>query len=76
MKILFLDSPAFAKQDMIEAFESCGIECTLFFHKAYNERHSNEFTKAFDSSVSKADYDFVFHLITFQTFPSAASGTV
>ena len=67
MKILFLDSPAFAKQDMIEAFESCGIECTLFFHKAYNERHSNEFTKAFDSSVSKADYDFVF---SFNYFPN------
>ncbi len=31
MRILFLDSPAFAKQDMIDAFTACGIACDLFF---------------------------------------------
>lgn len=33
MRILFLDSPAFAKQDMIDAFEACNITCDLFFIK-------------------------------------------
>ena len=43
MKILFLDSPAFAKQDMIDAFEANQITCDLFYHKDYKERHSKEF---------------------------------
>lgn len=38
MKILFLDSPAFAKQDMLGAFGECGITCDLFFHNAYHDR--------------------------------------
>ena len=33
MKILFLDSPAFAKQDMIDAFEANQITCDLFYQK-------------------------------------------
>ena len=40
MRILFLDSPAFAKQDMIDAFTACGITCDLFFHEAYNDRQN------------------------------------
>ncbi len=66
MKILFIDSPAFAKQDMLEAFDVCGIECTLFFHKAYNERSSQEFMLAFDNAVCNANFDFVF---SFNYFP-------
>ena len=33
MKILFFDSPAFAKQDMIDAFEDMNIACDLFFSR-------------------------------------------
>ena len=36
MKILFLDSPAFAKKDMLEAFHNCNIETDLFMHEDYN----------------------------------------
>lgn len=60
MNILFLDSPAFAKQDMIEAFRACGITCSLFFHKAYNERHDTDYALVFDDAVSKDAYAFVF----------------
>ena len=60
MRLLFLDSPAFAKQDMIEAFEECDISCDLFFHDSYKERWDNDFDAAFDTAVSKHNYDFVF----------------
>lgn len=43
MKILFFDSPAFAKQDMIDAFEDMNIACDLFFHEEYNDRQSTAF---------------------------------
>ena len=38
MKILFLDSPAFAKQDLLDAFAACNIQYDLFFHNDYHER--------------------------------------
>lgn len=60
MKILFLDSPAFAKFDMIEAFGLCGAECDLFFHEAYLDRSNPEFDRAFDQAAEKAGYAFVF----------------
>ncbi len=66
MKILFLDSPAFAKQDMIDAFEQCNIQCDLFIHEAYKDRKNPDFDAAFDCAVVQADYDFVF---SFNYFP-------
>lgn len=60
MKILFLDSPAFAKTDMIDAFEKCGITCHLFFHEAYNERHNPAFDAALSDALAQDSYDFVF----------------
>lgn len=60
MNILFLDSPAFAKQDMIDAFSSCGISCDLFFHSSYEERKSYDFETAFDCITEKKTYEFVF----------------
>lgn len=60
MKLLFLDTPAFAKQDMLDAFTECSISCDLFFHASYNERTDPAFDSAFDSAVSMKDYDFVF----------------
>lgn len=66
MRILFLDSPAFAKQDMLDAFTSCGIACDLFFQKDYNDRQNTAYEEAFSEAVSKACYDFVF---SFNYFP-------
>lgn len=66
MKLLFLDSPAFAKEDMLDAFRSCGIHCDLFLHEDYKERHSTAFETAFFSALEKASYDFVF---SFNYFP-------
>ncbi len=70
MKILFLDSPAFAKEDMLEAFCECGIECTLFFHEAYHQRQDAAYEQAFDMAVSKENFDFVF---SFNYFPILSS---
>lgn len=66
MKILFLDSPAFAKEDLLEAFTECGIEYTLFFHEAYHQRSDAGYEQAFDTAVSKETFDFVF---SFNYFP-------
>lgn len=66
MTILFLDSPAFAKQDMIDAFTECGISCDLFFHNAYNERKNADFEAAFSAAVEGRSYDFIF---SFNYFP-------
>lgn len=66
MRILFLDSPAFAKQDMLDAFISCGITCDLFFHNNYKERQSPEFESSFEEAYEKNSYDFVF---SFNYFP-------
>lgn len=60
MKILFLDSPAFAKLDMIEAFEANGIACRLFLHDDYKERKSDAFSSYFSDLISEYNYDFVF----------------
>ena len=70
MRILFLDSPAFAKQDMIDAFTACGITCDLFFHEAYNDRQNVSYEEKFDAAVSRFSYDFVF---SFNYFPILSS---
>lgn len=66
MRILFLDSPAFAKEDMISAFRSCGIQCDRFIHVDYKERQSQNFETAFFKNIEKNKYDFVF---SFNYFP-------
>ncbi len=60
MKVLFLDVPAFAKQDMIDAFAECGIESGLFMHEKYKERFDQDYEEAFDKKVEEEKYDFVF----------------
>lgn len=66
MRILFLDSPAFAKQDMLDGFSELGIQCDLFFHEAYNDRQNIAFDQAFDQAFEQNTYDFVF---SFNYFP-------
>lgn len=70
MKILFLDSPAFAKLDMIDAFRHCNIDCDLFLHEKYKERKNTAFSAYFDSLVEKKIYDFVF---SFNYYPSISN---
>ena len=69
MKILFLDSPAFAKLDMMDAFHQCGISTDLFMHEDYRERNSTSYEVAFDAAVEQESYDFVF---SFNYFPILA----
>ena len=71
MKILFFDSPAFAKQDMIDAFEDMNIACDLFFHEEYNDRQSTAFSAAFDVALQEASYDFVL-IITLSSPPAVS----
>ena len=51
MKLLFLDSPAFAKQDMLDAFTDCGLSYDLFIHEGYHDRKNHAFDLAFDKAV-------------------------
>ena len=60
MRILFLDSPAFAKQDMMDAFIDCGIRYDLFFHDGYHDRQNPDFEAAFFAALEENRYDFVF----------------
>ena len=60
MKLLFLDSPAFAKQDMLDAFTDCGLSYDLFIHEGYHDRKNHAFDLAFDKAVEAVSYDFVF----------------
>lgn len=66
MKILFLNTPAFAKQDMIDAFTASGVQCVLFTHNDYNERQSEAFAGAFSQFVEAEAFDFAF---SFNYFP-------
>lgn len=60
MNILFLDSPSFAKEDMIDAFSQLGYQVDLFFHPDYRSRHSSDFELAFQAQIETQTYDFVF----------------
>lgn len=70
MKILFLDSPAFAKHDMVEAFKECNIDVQLFFHEDYQERRSAAFNGALSVVLENEPFDFVF---SFNYFPSISN---
>lgn len=76
MKILFLDSPAFAKKDMLEAFHNCNIETDLFMHEDYNVRKSAAYDAAFDAAVENTFYDFVFPLTIIRFWPPVPIGII
>ena len=69
MNILFLDSPSFAKEDMIDAFSQLGYQVDLFFHPDYRSRHSSDFELAFQAQIETQTYDFVFSFSNFVHFP-------
>lgn len=70
MRVLFLDSPAFAKEDMISAMADSGIHVERFFHADYRERISSSYEDSFAHVVSSAAYDFIF---SFNFYPILAN---
>lgn len=70
MKFLFLDSPAFGKEDILSAFHSIGMEAELFYHEKIFDFPCKEFDACFDSLVSKETYAFCF---SFNYYPSVSA---
>lgn len=66
MKLLFLDNDAFAKLDMIEAFQELGFTVDLFYHDKIRSVRNPDFDEAFRNQVFGAGYDFVFSLNYYQ----------
>lgn len=71
MKILFLDSPSFGKQDMISAFEEMGHQVSLFYHENLYKYNDKEFDSHFDDFVANQSFDFAF---SFNFFPTISNG--
>lgn len=71
MKILFLDSPSFCKQDLISAFEKRGFDIQLFYHDNVHDYHNKDFNNYFDEFVRSSDYTFVFSL---NYYPAISEG--
>ncbi len=71
MKILFLDSPSYGKEDICEAYTLLGYEVVFFNHPMLYEYNNHEFNLYFDKLVSRDFYLFVF---SFNFFPSISAG--
>lgn len=62
MKILFLDTPSFAKEDIIDAFEAQQVTCDMFTNENYHDRFNPDFDRAFNAAIESETYDFVFSI--------------
>lgn len=71
MKILFLDAPVFAKQDMIAAWKKQGAEVELWYEEACCDRENEAFDRRWKEKLQSAAYDAVF---SFNYFPSLSRG--
>lgn len=71
MKILFLDSPSFGKEDMIDAFRKKGYDVDLFSHENLYDYKSKAFDDYFDSLATRHSYSFVFSL---NYYPAVSNG--
>ena len=71
MKILFLDSPSYGKEDICEAYTTLGYEVVFFNHPMLYEYNNREFNLYFDELISQNSYLFVF---SFNFFPSISAG--
>ena len=58
MNVLFIDWACFGKVDAIFTLEQMGYKLTMFSHKAYQERISAEFDRAFDEAVKRKKFKF------------------
>lgn len=71
MKLLFLDSPSYGKEDIISTFEQLGHTVVLFNHDNLYEYNDCNFNRDFDDFVSNQKFDFAF---SFNFFPSISNG--
>lgn len=71
MKILFLDAPVFAKQDMIAAWKKQGAEVELWHEEVCRDRENEAFDRQWKEKLQSAAYDAVF---SFNYFPSLSRG--
>lgn len=71
MKILFLDSPSYGKEDICEAYTLLGYEIIFFNHPMLYKYNNPEFNLYFDELLSKDTISFVF---SFNFFPSISAG--
>lgn len=71
MKILFLDSPSYGKEDIISTFRQMGHTIILFNHDDLYEYNCAAFNHYFDDFVANQSFDFAF---SFNFFPSISNG--
>lgn len=71
MKILFLDSPSFCKQDLIAAFEKRGFDIQLFYHEDVHAYHNKDFNLYFDELAQSGSFAFAFSL---NYYPAISEG--
>lgn len=71
MRIMFLDSPSFGKEDMKDAFISLGYTIDLFYDERVYDRKNQSFDLLLENKLSQAEYDFVF---SFNYFPALSNG--
>ena len=69
MNVLFIDWGCFGKADAIFTLEQMGYKLTMFSHKDYQERISQEFSQAFDDAMKEKTYKFCF---SFNFYPVVA----
>lgn len=69
MNVLFIDWGCFGKADAIFTLEQMGYKLTMFSHKDYQERVSQEFSQAFDEAMKEKPYKFCF---SFNFYPVVA----
>lgn len=69
MNVLFIDWGCFGKADAIFTLEQMGYKLTMFSHKDYQERISQEFSQAFDAAMKEKTYKFCF---SFNFYPVVA----
>lgn len=70
-KILFLDSPSFAKEDIKEAFQRHGFEIIDFYNDSVYNREDASFDGWFEKLLKREDYAFVF---SFNYYPLLSKG--
>lgn len=59
-RILFLDSPSFGKEDMMEAFESLGFEITKFYDDDIYDRVNERIDAWLDGLMTRSGLAFAF----------------
>ncbi len=69
MNILFIDTPAFGRNDMMDAMRALDLSITLFTHEQISHRHSQAAENDLLTMLEKKDFSFVY---SFNYFPSVS----